>query len=333
MATQTPHDGSYKALFSFSEMVRDLLLGFVDADWVQRLDLDSLEPVNSHYVSEGLATRSDDLVWRVRLRGRDDWLYLYLLIEFQSRDDPSMAVRVMTYLGLLYESLIRHGVIAAGDLLPPVFPIVIYNGVAPWRSAQDVADRLAAFPDTLRPYTPRLRYFLLDEHRIAEAIRAAGKVLPDNLAGVVVGFETMRSRPEMKALGQTLLARLALLPTERFDALGAVFTEWVNRVLARRLDLDENERLLANIQEVTMLSEQRGDLAEIFRNEARAEGRKEGQEEARQQLLLSQLHHRFGDLPEAVVERIKGGSAADMERWALRVLDAPTLEAVFAQAG
>ncbi|MFT3800195.1 MAG: Rpn family recombination-promoting nuclease/putative transposase [Burkholderiaceae bacterium] len=323
MVTHTLHDGSYKALFSFPEMVRDLLLGFVDADWVRQLDLDSLEPINSHYVSEGLATRSDDLVWRVKLRDTGDWLYLYLLIEFQSRDDPTMAVRVMVYLGLLYQSLIRHGMIAAGDPLPPVFPIVLYNGVVPWRSAQDVADMLVTAPEALQPYTPRLRYYLLDEHRIAEAARAAGKALPENLAGVAVGIETMRSRPEMKALGQTLLARLALLPTERFDALGAVFTEWVNRVVVRRLGLDDNTRLLANIQEVAMLSEQRGDLAEIFRNE--------GQEEGRKEVLLSLLHHRFGDPPETVIARVEAGSAADVKRWAVRVLDAQTLDAVFAQ--
>ncbi|MFT4099915.1 MAG: Rpn family recombination-promoting nuclease/putative transposase [Burkholderiaceae bacterium] len=331
MATRTPHDGSYKALFSFPEMVRDLLLGFIDADWVRQLDLDSLEPINSHYVSEGLATRSDDLVWRVKLRGTDDWLYLYLLIEFQSRDDPTMAIRVMAYLGLLYQSLIRHGMIAAGDPLPPVFPLVLYNGVAPWRAAQDVADMLAASPEALQPYTPRLRYHLLDEHRIAEAARAAGKALPDNLAGVAVGIETMRSRPEMQALGRTLLARLALLPPERFDALGAVFTEWVNQVVVRRLGLDENTRLLANIQEVEMLSEQRGDLAEIFRSEGREQGREEGREEAREQLLLSLLRHRFGDLPDAVVARVEAGSATDVEQWALRVLDARTLDAVFEQ--
>lgn len=323
MATQTPHDGSYKALFSFPEMVRDLLQGFVQADWVRQLDLDSLEPVNSHYVSEGLATRSDDLVWRVKLRGTGDWLYLYLLIEFQSRDDPTMAIRVMAYLGLLYQSLIRHGMISASEPLPPVFPIVLYSGTASWRAAEDVADMLATSPEALRPYTPRLRYYLLDEHRIAEAARAAGKALPANLAGVAVGIETMRSRPEMQALGQTLLARLALLPPERFDSLGAVFTEWVNRVVARRLGLDENRRLLANIQEVSMLSEQAGDLAEIFR--------REGREEAREQLLLSQLRHRFGDLPAAVVARVEAGSSADVERWALGVLDARTLDEVFTQ--
>ena len=37
------------------------------------------------------------IIWRVRVAG--EWLYVYLLIEFQSRIDPWMAVRVMVYTG------------------------------------------------------------------------------------------------------------------------------------------------------------------------------------------------------------------------------------------
>ena len=71
-------------------------------------------------------------------------------------------------------------------------------------------------------------------------------------------------------------------------------------------------------------------LREKVREVARKEAR-EGIRKAREQLLLSQLRHRFGKLPEAVVNRVEAGSAADVERWALRVLDASTLDAVFTQ--
>ena len=37
------HNSRYILLLSHKEMVRDLLLGFVKADWVQQLDLESLE--------------------------------------------------------------------------------------------------------------------------------------------------------------------------------------------------------------------------------------------------------------------------------------------------
>ena len=68
-------------------------------------------------------------MWQVRFRG--DWLYLMVLLEFQSSVDSAMAVRVMTYTSLLYQKLIDDGVLRRHGKLPPVLPVVIYNGSRP----------------------------------------------------------------------------------------------------------------------------------------------------------------------------------------------------------
>ena len=60
------HDHSYRQLFSHPEMVRDLLTGFVPGDWVQALDLDTLEPVKASFVTDDYRDREDDSIWRVR---------------------------------------------------------------------------------------------------------------------------------------------------------------------------------------------------------------------------------------------------------------------------
>ncbi len=49
----------------------------------------------------------------------------------------------------------RHG-------LPPVFPVVLYNGDTRWRIATNVRE-LIDCPSVLNAYQPGLRYFLLDE--------------------------------------------------------------------------------------------------------------------------------------------------------------------------
>ncbi len=87
------HDHSYKLLFSHPRMVEDLLRGFVHEEWVGRIDFSTLERVSGSYVSADLREREDDLVWRVRLRG--EWIYVYLLLEFQSQPDPFMALRML----------------------------------------------------------------------------------------------------------------------------------------------------------------------------------------------------------------------------------------------
>lgn len=93
------HDSGYKLLFSHPAMVADLLNGFVAEDWVRELDFNTLEKQSGSYVSDDLRPRADDVVWRVRWRGR--WLYVYLLLEFQSDVDRFMAVRLLVYVGLL----------------------------------------------------------------------------------------------------------------------------------------------------------------------------------------------------------------------------------------
>ena len=63
---------------------------------------------------------ADDVVWRVKADER--WVYLYLLIEFQSRIDRFMALRMLVYVGLLYQDLVRSKQLGPDGLLPPVLP-------------------------------------------------------------------------------------------------------------------------------------------------------------------------------------------------------------------
>ncbi|WP_300988990.1 Rpn family recombination-promoting nuclease/putative transposase [Thiocapsa sp.] len=161
------HDSGYKLLYGHAAMVRDLLRGFVPGDWVQALDLETLERCSGSYVTDDLRDRADDIVWR--LRWGPDWLYVYLLLEFQSTVDPWMAVRIQTYLGLLYQDLIRAGTLSAAGRLPPVLPVVLYNGVTPWRAAETLEPLIEPAPPLLECYRPRQAYLLLDEQRIANA--------------------------------------------------------------------------------------------------------------------------------------------------------------------
>jgi predicted transposase YdaD len=54
----------------------------------------TLEKVSCSYATEDLRHRADDVVWQVRAEGQ--WVYLYILIEFQSTVDAFMAVRIMS---------------------------------------------------------------------------------------------------------------------------------------------------------------------------------------------------------------------------------------------
>ena len=74
------HDAAWKLLFSFPAMPRDLLAGFVPREWVEMLDLSTLQPWPGDLVSNGLRKRHADRVWRVRRRDRSG--FILVTVEF-----------------------------------------------------------------------------------------------------------------------------------------------------------------------------------------------------------------------------------------------------------
>jgi predicted transposase/invertase (TIGR01784 family) len=310
-------------------MVADLLRGFVHEDWVRDLDFSTLQKVNPTFITDGFSGRDSDVVWRVRW-GKDRWLYVYLLLEFQSTVDPFMAVRVMVYVGLLYQDLIHQGLIPPGGKLPPVLPVVLYNGIPPWLSARDVFDLIESVPGGLEQYKPRLQYFLLDEGRIADSELAPLR----NLAGALFRLEKSRGPAEIEAV---VAALLEWLQAPEQAELKRSFGAWlVNVLLPARLpgteipgvaDLQEVKSMLAErVMEWTREWQQQG--LEQGREQGLEQGREQGLEQARR-ALLREIESRFGPLNLSAHRRIKEiGSFEEIVALSLRVATAPSLDAL-----
>jgi len=328
-----PHDSGYKLLFSHPVMVADLLTGFVAEDWVKELDFSTLEKQSGSYVSDDLRPRADDVVWRVRWRDR--WLYVYLLLEFQSEVDRFMAVRLLVYVGLLYQDLIRAESLTLEGLLPPVLPIVLYNGRPEWTAKTEVADLIVPPLAGLERYQPRLQYLLLEERRLsAEQPGPLG-----NLAGALFGLENSRGPAELQRMVENLVEWLEAPEQQN---LRRAFATWLREVLlpARLpgvrleavLELSEVQNMLAErVMEWTREWEQQG--LEKGRKEGRKEGRQEGRKEGRQEgeslIVQRLLASKFGPLDQATLARLAAADGETLLAWGERVLTATSLAAVF----
>ena len=257
-------------------MVQDLLRGFAARDWSGDLDFASLTPLPASFVSHDLRQRHGDLVWRVRFKD-DRWLYVVLLLEFQSAVDRSMAVRMLTYTGLLYQKLIAEGVLRDRGGLPPVLPVVIYNGRRPWTAPADVSALIASGGGAaLARYQPSQRYFLLDEGRVG------GSDLPSgNLVSALIALETNLDRVRATAL---LGALIELLRKQDDEELTAAFSEWAAQVLLPRRFRGSVSGPLPRLEEVrTMLAETVQEWTAEWVEQGREEGREQGREEGREQ--------------------------------------------------
>ncbi|MBF0126815.1 MAG: Rpn family recombination-promoting nuclease/putative transposase [Magnetococcales bacterium] len=63
---------------------------------------------------------------------------------------------------------------------------------------------------------------------------------------------------------------------------------------------------------------------------ARQEGEQIGEQKGKTEMLISLLQHRFGSIPDWAKPKISKADPTSLKAWTLRVLDAPTLESVFA---
>ena len=225
MATREFHDAAFKRWFDHARMVEDLLRGFAPAEVVEALDFETLEQLPSDYVDDGLAQGRSDAAWRVRFRGAaGGWLYLLVLLEFQSTVDRHMAPRILAYTIRMYLKLIRSGQISAGGRLPPVLPVVIYNGERRWSAATEMGETIASVGEALAPFQPRQRHLVIDEH----ALRVDD--LPeDNVVSAQIALE----QGSVSAMASVLRRVSALLPGEEHASLRRAFAELTLGIIER----------------------------------------------------------------------------------------------------
>lgn len=304
-------DASYKQLYSSPAMVRNLVSGFIPDGWLHGLDFGTLECIPCHYVSDDLRQRANDMVWRVR--ADDEWLYLYLMMEFQSTVDPGMPVRIMSYLGLLYQSLIRKEYVKPRRGIPPVLPIVLYNGEGPWDAPTDIAAMLPDVPGLVGDYLPKLKYLLLDSGRISkEQLRAMR-----NPVAVLMQLEEAETQQEVGEL----IDKLADI-VKGDEELKRIFLNVLPGLIGRRSGNTLDVPVANDLVEMKMKLSQ---SFKVWEHEYRAAGRLEG--EAR--ILQRQLTTRFGPLPEYALARIQGATEEQLDHWSTRLLRAETLAEVF----
>jgi len=324
------HDHSYKLLFSHPQMVRDLLQTFVRGDWLAQVDLDSLERMSDNYISDDLQARADDIVWRVRCGDH----HVYLLIEFQSRVDTFMALRVLAYVALLYQDLIRTERVEDSDQLPMILPVVLHSGTKTWHAAEDVASLLEPAPPGLEEFTPHLRYVLIDEGSYDDDSLARH----DNLVASLFRLEQCREHDQMEVLVIDLVDKLRKAGEA---SLCRAFATWLDKVVLKRLS-GEHTMTINLWEKPTMLSERFDEWEARFRLEGRREGRLEGRQdglvegllegrrEGEAAVLRRLLEKRFGDLPNPIRERLRNARFDELERWAERLLDVSSLDELFA---
>jgi hypothetical protein len=293
-----------------------------------------MERLNAKFHADTGERREGDLIWRIPRRGGGGGdTYLLLLLEFQSTPDRWMALRALVYVGLLWQHLVREKLLPPDGRLPPVLPVVVYNGDPRWAMPLALHE-LVGLPENtpLWRYQPDMRYHIVDEGAFSEDDLAAR----DTLAALLFRLEASPDPERVIVLADAVLAWFGRHPG--FEGLRSQFAELLGGLMG---PLAPGVRVPEELLEVrNMLASRAEDWKRQWLQEGhlegqlagRLEGRLEGQMAGRLEgeaaLLLRQLERRFGALPAGVKDRVAAADTAALEAWGLRVLDAGSLEDV-----
>ena len=317
------HDSSYHLFFSHARMIRDLLRDILGDAWVNLLDLSSAERVPSSFTSKRHQKRESDSIWRFRRKDNGEAVYVYILLEFQSRPDRYMAVRLMTYVGLFFEYLIAQSLLPKSGKLPLVIPVVVYNGIGPWGPALELSELIERLDLSAESYVPQLRYRLVHEALVPRELLDASESPVADL------FRMERSTAWDEVIGGfgPLLEHLG-----DDESLLRAFEAWIRNVILPRLGLSSDEipgRLTLEGAE-TMLAERIDEWNRKLAEENLQKGRQEGRKEGEAQALLRLLEKKFGALPKGGQRRIARADLEVLLEWFDRAVTAERLEDVFA---
>jgi len=268
-------DRGYKLLFSHPRMVEDLIKSFVKEEFIDKIDYSTLKPVKSSFVSSGFRARETDVIWTLNIDGKE--AYIYILIDFQSTVDKFMSLRLMTYIGLFYEHLLKEKKKKKKplpDKLPPVFPILLYNGKRKWSAPLHISELIDISWPSIRKYIPQFTYYKIEENDFP---REALKDI-ENLVARLFLIELS----EINELVDIIDDTVKILKKEVNKELQRDFGLWVRGILGKKhveLDLSKLDEMEVRPMLLETLDKFEKDIFKKGKKEGREEGKKEGREE------------------------------------------------------
>jgi hypothetical protein len=330
-----PHDQLSRRTFTLpAEAVAELRLA-LPAEVVALLDWSTLHVESEIVIDPGLKETESDIVYSIRLLTGQQ-AYILVLFEHLSSPDRWVPLRLLNY---MVRYLLRWRELhPKSQLLPAIFPVVLYTGAKQEWNAPPRLEELFDLPgegealERLRSHTVRMSYRLDNIHpaRTEELLArpappfsrlvlffsryATTPQFPRELPKVTGLLALLQASPEGAKHLVTLLAYLARLTNQRpYKA--------TKEVLYSLAGAQQAEALMKSVAE---------ELTEKARVEERTKVRVETQVEERAKYILKILAGRGVHVSSRARQRILSCRDPDtLDRWLTRAVHATSTAEVF----
>lgn len=171
-------DNIYKKIFTEPELFVEFLENFIPIDILKNLSPERIEDVSERFLPLFSDNKDSDTVKRINLNDGED-LFVINILEHESEVNYTSSFKMLQYITYVLsdyvkendkkykEEIEKHGstkrkLSASKDFkLPPVLPIVFYDGVTKWTSSMNLLERIY-MGDIFEKYIPKFEYELVD---------------------------------------------------------------------------------------------------------------------------------------------------------------------------
>lgn len=262
-----------------------------------------------------LGKRFVDKLIGVSLRNGDEkWIYIH--IEIQGTKHVEFAKRMFVYNYRLFDRYDR-----------PIVSMAVLADVQPdWKPTSYGFEVLGCKHFLEFPVAKLTDYYdRLDEMLVA-----------DNVFAVVTATHilTQRTRKNDDERYEAKRLLMRLLYERNWDKQKVIdlfhVIDWMMRLpealeqqLWHEIEAIEESKKMHYVTSVEKIGIAKG------RQEGRQEGLQEGLLKGEAKMLSIMLKHRFGDLPEATIDKLTRSSEEQLKQWLINAISAPSLDVVF----
>lgn len=190
-----PHEGLFLKVFKDKENTKHFLKKHLSQDVLKYMDLDSLCLENVSYVDDKLKKHFSDLVFSVNIGDQEfPAAKIYFLFEHKSYPDTLVGMQILRYMALQWKEMYDQGKISDRKL-PPIIPIVIYQGRGSWKVRASFQDLVEMPSESFKDFIPDFSFAFFNVRNIDEK-----KVQENVVLSFYVAIIKSLDSPELREL-------------------------------------------------------------------------------------------------------------------------------------
>jgi predicted transposase YdaD len=306
---QSPHDRLINQTLQQIDAARALLSQHLPSELAEHMEFQTLAPVDTSFIDANLRRRFADRLFKVdvspelvqRLSMEINYVYIFVLIDHKSTDEPHTLIQMLGYLVRVWENALANN-----QPIVPILPWVIYNGVGPWRASRSLAE-LVPLPVEWQRYFPAMELAILDVSRMDDSEMKGDPILQVALTLLKYG-----RRPDLEFVLRFLfeLLSVAIQPQRAKDVLDTirVYVMSVNPVVGE-------DKMNDLVSEFWPVQPEPGSVADqlIKQGEVRGEAKGEEKGEAKASVKTIRILQSILGLSESADEEFADKNLSELQ--------------------